>query len=47
VRARVFKPPRPEDETEFVDAMDWIYRNHEALQASSAHLIKVGEPIPA
>jgi hypothetical protein len=47
VRAKVFEPPRPEDATEFVEAMDWIYRNHEKLQASSQHLIKVGEPIPA
>jgi HMW1C N-terminal len=47
VWSKVFEPPRPEDATEFVDAMDWIYRNHEALQASSQHLIKVGEPIPA
>lgn len=47
VKARLFQPPRPEDETEFVDAFDWIYRNHEALQASSQHLLKVGEPIPA
>ncbi len=46
VRAKVFEVPRPEDATEFVDAMDWIYRNHEALQASSQHLLKVGEPIP-
>jgi hypothetical protein len=47
VKACVFQPPRPEDEHEFVDAIDWIYRNHEALQASSQHLLKVGEPIPA
>lgn len=47
VKAKLFQPPRPEDETEFVDAFDWIYRNHEALQASSHHLLKVGEPIPA
>ncbi|MEO3693294.1 hypothetical protein [Roseateles paludis] len=47
VKAKLFRPPRPEDETEFVDAFDWIYRNHEALQASSHHLLKVGEPIPA
>lgn len=47
VKAALFQPPRPEDETEFVDAVDWIYRNHEALQASSQHLLKVGEPIPA
>lgn len=47
VKAKVFQPPRPEDETEFVDAFWWMYQNHEALQASSAHLIKVGEPIPA
>ena len=43
----LFQPPRPEDETEFVDAFDWMYHNHEALQASSQHLLKVGEPIPA
>lgn len=47
VRAKFFQPPRPEDATEFVEAVDWIYRNHEALQASSQHLLKVGEPIPA
>lgn len=47
VKAKLFQPPRPEDEHEFVDAIDWIYRNHEALQASSQHLLKVGEPIPA
>jgi hypothetical protein len=47
VKAKLFQPPRPEDEREFVEAMDWIYRNHEALQASSQHLMKVGEPIPA
>jgi len=47
VKAKLFQAPRPEDEHEFVDAMDWIYRNHEALQASSQHLLKVGEPIPA
>jgi hypothetical protein len=47
VKAKLFQPPRPEDETEFVDAFDWLYRNHEALQASSQHLLKVGEPIPA
>jgi hypothetical protein len=47
VKAKFFQPPRPEDETEFVDAFDWIYRNHEGLQASSRHLLKVGEPIPA
>lgn len=47
VKARLFQPPRPEDETEFVDAFDWMYRNHEALQASSQHLLKVGDPIPA
>jgi len=47
VQAKLFQPPRPEDETEFVDAFDWLYRNHEALQASSQHLLKVGEPIPA
>lgn len=47
VKAKLFQPLRPEDETEFVDAFWWIYENHEALQASSAHLIKVGEPIPA
>jgi len=47
VKAKFFQPPRLEDEHEFVEAMDWIYRNHEALQASSQHLLKVGEPIPA
>ncbi|MFN8849678.1 MAG: hypothetical protein ACK5W4_08275 [Inhella sp.] len=47
VRAKVFEPPRPEDASEFVEAVDWIYRNHEALQASSRHLLKVGDPIPA
>jgi hypothetical protein len=47
VKAALFQPPRPEDEHEFVDAVDWIYQNHEALQASSQHLLKVGEPIPA
>lgn len=47
VKAKLFQPPRPEDETEFVDAFWWIYENHEALQASSQHLLKVGEPIPA
>lgn len=47
VKAKLFQPPRPEDETEFVDAVWWIYENHEALQASSQHLLKVGEPIPA
>lgn len=47
VKSKLFQPPRPEDETEFVDAFDWMYRNHEALQASSQHLLKVGEPIPA
>lgn len=47
VKGKLFQPPRPEDETEFVDAFWWIYQNHEALQASSQHLIKVGEPIPA
>jgi hypothetical protein len=47
VKAKLFQPPRPEDETEFVDAFWWMYQNHEALQASSQHLIKVGEPIPA
>ncbi len=47
VKGALFKPPSPEDETEFVDAFDWMYQNHEALQASSKHLLKVGEPIPA
>ncbi|WP_457445570.1 hypothetical protein [Roseateles sp. P5_E4] len=47
VKAKLFQPPRPEDATEFVDAFDWMYKNHEALQASSQHLLKVGEPIPA
>ena len=47
VKSKLFQPPRPEDETEFVDAFWWIYQNHEALQASSQHLLKVGEPIPA
>lgn len=47
VKSRLFLPPRPEDETEFVDAFDWIYRNHEALQASSQHLLTVGNDIPA
>lgn len=46
VKAKFFRAPQPEDETEFVNAFDWIYRNHEALQASSQHLLKVGEPIP-
>lgn len=46
VKAALFQPPRPEDETEFVDAFEWMYRNHEALQSSSQHLLKVGEPIP-
>ena len=47
VKSALFRPPRPEDETEFVEAFDWMYQNHEALQASSQHLLKVGEPIPA
>lgn len=47
VRSKFFSPQRPEDKTEFVDAMWWIYQNHEALQVSSAHLLKAGEPIPA
>lgn len=47
VKAKLFQPPSPEDATEFVDAFDWMYQNHEALQASSQHLLKVGEPIPA
>lgn len=47
VKAKLFQAPRPEDETEFVDAFDWMYQNHEALQASSQHLLKVGETIPA
>ncbi|MFN7692576.1 MAG: hypothetical protein ACK5O3_00855 [Burkholderiales bacterium] len=47
VKAKLFQPSRPEDATEFADAFWWIYQHHEALQASSQHLIKVGEPIPA
>ncbi|MGM9516473.1 hypothetical protein ACS5PK_19655 [Roseateles sp. DB2] len=47
VAGRLFAPPRPEDKTEFVDAVWWMYENHEALQRSSAHLLKVGEAIPS
>jgi hypothetical protein len=47
VKAALFQAPRPEDETEFVEAFEWIYRNHEALQASSQHLLTVGNDIPA
>lgn len=47
VKARLFQPSHLEEETEFVDAFDWIYRHHEALQASSKRLLKVGELIPA
>jgi hypothetical protein len=47
VAGRVFALPREEDKTEFVDAVWWMYENHEALQRSSAHLLKVGEPIPS
>jgi hypothetical protein len=47
VWAKVFEPPRAEDVTEFVDAMDWIYRNHESIQLSAQHVLKVGEPIQA
>lgn len=47
LRARFFKPPQEEDASEFVDAMWWIYQNHEKLQASSSHILKVGDSIPA
>jgi hypothetical protein len=47
LRHRMFEWQQPGDETAFVDAMDWIYKNHEALQASSAHVLRAGEPIPA
>jgi len=47
VKARLFGPTEKAEDTEYADAFDWIYRNHEALQASSQHLLKVGEPIPA
>lgn len=46
VAGRLFAPPRDEDKTEFVDAIWWMYQNHEALQKSSAHCLKIGEPIP-
>lgn len=46
LRRKLFEWHDPSEATEFVEAIDWIYRNHEALQASPAHLIKVGEPIP-
>lgn len=36
-----------ESGSEFVEAIDWIYRNHEALQASPQHLLRVGDPIAA
>lgn len=45
LRGRLFKPAQPEDETEFVDAMWWLYENHEAMQASTAHSFKVGESV--
>lgn len=45
VKARLFSP-KPEEASDYADAFDWIYRNHEALQASSQHLLRVGEPIP-
>lgn len=47
LRHKMFEWQKPGDETSFVDAMDWIYRNHEALQASSAHVLHAGQPIPA
>ena len=47
LRQRMFESQDPEGKTSFVDAMDWIYRNHEALQASAAHVLRAGEPIPA
>lgn len=47
LRKKMFEWQKPGDETSFVDAMEWIYRNHEALQASSAHVMRAGEPIPA
>jgi hypothetical protein len=46
VHERLFKAPRPEDDTEFVDAVWWMYENHQALLESPAHTLKVGEPIP-
>lgn len=46
LRSKFFTPQRQQDKTEFVDTMWWIYQNHEKLQASSAHLLKAGGPIP-
>lgn len=45
VRARFFAQPASTDPDEFVDAVRWVYDNHEKLQQSSAHAFRVGEPL--
>ncbi|MDR7334705.1 hypothetical protein [Roseateles asaccharophilus] len=47
LREKMFEWRASEDKTSFVDAIEWIYRNHETLMASSAHVMRAGEPIPA
>lgn len=42
LRSAFFRSPDDDDHEEFVKAIDWIYRNHSAIQACPAHLIEVG-----
>lgn len=47
VAGRLFSLPPDEEPNEFVDAVWWMYQEHEKLQASQQRIFKVGETIPA
>ncbi|MFG6468687.1 hypothetical protein [Roseateles sp. BYS87W] len=47
LKKQMFEWQKPGDETDFVESMEWIYRHHEALQASSSHVLRAHQDIPA
>lgn len=42
VYQRMFAPTQDEDPDEFVNAVWWIYENHERIQASGKHVLEAG-----